>query len=74
MSGQLESRGGALNQDVLMNDIGGESVETFKVLKTKCTVIGEEMIGKKVKPGGNAGRIYLPPDWVGKLVKIIRID
>jgi len=23
---------------------------------------------------GNSGRIYLPPDWVGFRVKIIRID
>ncbi|MGB5420674.1 MAG: DUF2080 family transposase-associated protein [Desulfobacterales bacterium] len=29
---------------------------------------------KEVKPGGNAGRVYLPLDWVGKCVKIIRID
>jgi putative transposon-encoded protein len=27
-----------------------------------------------VKPSGNSGRVYLPPEWVGKHVKIIRID
>ena len=37
-------------------------------------VYGEEMIEKEVKPSGKTGRVYLPPDWVGKLVKIIRID
>ena len=42
--------------------------------QAKFTVYGEEMIQKEVGLGGNAGRIYLPPGWVGKLVKIIRID
>jgi putative transposon-encoded protein len=42
--------------------------------KSKFEVYGEEMIEKEVKPSGNSGRVYLPPDWVGKQVKIIRID
>ena len=42
--------------------------------KVKFEVYGEEMIEKKVKLSGNSGRIYLPPDWVGHYVKIIRID
>jgi putative transposon-encoded protein len=42
--------------------------------KTKFEVFGEEMIEKEVKTSGNSGRVYLPPDWVGKHVKIIRID
>lgn len=42
--------------------------------KARFTILGEEIIEKQVKAGGNAGRIYLPLDWVGKTVKIIRID
>jgi putative transposon-encoded protein len=42
--------------------------------KSKFEVYGEEMIEKEVKQSGNSGRVYLPPEWVGKLVKIIRID
>ena len=42
--------------------------------KVKFEVYGEEMIEKEVKQSGNSGRVYLPPEWVGKLVKIIRID
>jgi len=42
--------------------------------KVKFEVYGEEMIEKEVKPSGNSGRVYLPPDWVGCRVKIIRID
>ena len=42
--------------------------------KVKFEVYGEEMIEKKVKMSGNSGRVYLPPDWVGHHVKIIRMD
>ena len=42
--------------------------------KVRFEVYGEEMIDKEVKLSGNSGRVYLPPDWVGKHVKIIRID
>ncbi len=42
--------------------------------KVKFEIFGEEMLEKEVKLSGNSGRIYLPPDWVGKHVKIIRID
>ncbi len=42
--------------------------------KVKFEVYGEEMIEKQVKLSGNSGRVYLPPDWVGHRVKIIRID
>jgi putative transposon-encoded protein len=41
--------------------------------KVKFEVYGEEMLEKEVKLSGNSGRVYLPPDWVGHQVKIIRI-
>lgn len=37
-------------------------------------VQGHEMLEKVVKQSGNSGRVYLPPDWVGKRVKVIRIE
>jgi putative transposon-encoded protein len=40
----------------------------------KFEVMGVEVLGKQVKQSGNSGRIYLPPTWVGKKVKIIRLD
>ncbi|MBW1857625.1 MAG: DUF2080 family transposase-associated protein [Deltaproteobacteria bacterium] len=46
--------------------------EDFK--KVKFEIFGEEMLEKEVKLSGNSGRVYLPPDWVGKHVKIIRTD
>jgi len=42
--------------------------------KVKFEIYGEEMIEKRVKLSGNSGRVYLPPNWVGHHVKIIRID
>jgi len=42
--------------------------------RSKFEVYGEEMIEKEVKQAGNSGRVYLPPDWIGRRVKIIRID
>jgi putative transposon-encoded protein len=42
--------------------------------KTKFEIYGEEMIEKEVKQSGNSGRVYLPPEWIGKHVKIIRIE
>lgn len=42
--------------------------------RVKFEVFGEEMVEKIVKLSGNSGRVYLPPDWVGSRVKIIRID
>jgi hypothetical protein len=43
--------------------------------KVKFKIYGEEMIDKKVSPSGSSsGRIYLPPDWADRRVKIIRID
>ena len=42
--------------------------------KVKFEIYGEEMLEKEVKLSGNSGRIYLPPNWVGRHVKIIRLD
>lgn len=42
--------------------------------RSKFEVWGEEMIWKEVRQSGNSGRIYLPLDWIGKHVKIIRVD
>ena len=42
--------------------------------KVKFEIYGEEMLEKHVKSSGNSGRVYLPPNWVGHKVKIIRTD
>ena len=51
-----------------------ESFTETPVNKVKFEVYGEEMLEKEIKISGNSGRIYLPSDWVGHKVKIIRID
>ena len=40
--------------------------------KVKFEVYGEEMIAKTVNSSGNSGRIYLPPEWIGTKVKVIK--
>ena len=51
-----------------------DPVPTDATTKVKFEIYGEEMIDKVVKSSGNSGRVYLPPDWIGHQVKIIRID
>jgi hypothetical protein len=51
-----------------------ESLAQAPTTKVRFEVYGEELVEKIVKLSGNTGRIYLPPDWVGKPVKIIRIN
>lgn len=45
-----------------------------ETVKVKFEVYGHEMIEKIVRASGNSGRIYIPPDWVGHRVKIIKVD
>ena len=51
---------------------------TFDILQNgrivKFEILGEEVLDKKVAMSGHSGRIYLPQDWIGKRVKIIRTD
>jgi putative transposon-encoded protein len=42
--------------------------------KVKFEVYGEEMLEKEVKYSGNSGRVYLPPEWIGKQIKVIRVN
>jgi len=51
-----------------------DAVPEMTTGRVKFEVYGEEMIEKEVKLSGNSGRVYLPPDWVGHQVKIIRIN
>ena len=42
--------------------------------KTRITLLCEELVEKEVKLNFGYGRIYLPREWVGKKVKVVRID
>ncbi len=64
----------AVKKEMGLKEISGKPKEPSKFPKPKFGIFGEEMIEKEVKPAGNSGRIYLPLAWVGKHVKIIRID
>ncbi len=56
------------------NHKDNESADNTLSKKVKFEVYGEEMLVKDVKMSGHSGRVYLPPDWVGHKVKIIRVD
>lgn len=43
-------------------------------LVVKIELYGNELTHKKVSASGACGRVYLPLTWVGKKVKIIRVD
>lgn len=45
-----------------------------KMKESKIQLSGFEMLEKQVKQSGNSGRVYVPIDWVGKKVKIIRVE
>ncbi len=60
--------------DEKSKQLNAEPVADFTPPQVKFEIYGEEMIEKKVKSSGNSGRVYLPPNWVGHHVKIIRID
>ncbi|MCP4719982.1 MAG: DUF2080 family transposase-associated protein [Desulfobacteraceae bacterium] len=40
--------------------------------KVKFEIYGEELIEKIVKSSGNSGRVYLPPEWIGTKVKVVK--
>jgi putative transposon-encoded protein len=56
------------------NHIDNASAKGKSDNKVKFEVYGEEMLEKDVKMSENSGRVYLPPDWVGHRIKIIRVD
>jgi len=42
--------------------------------KDSYTIEGYDIRTKVVAKSGMAGRIYLPQEWIGKTVKIIRVN
>jgi len=71
---QIEENVVALKGETGLKEISGKPEDPGKSSKAKFGVFGKEMIEKEVKRSGNSGRVYLPLNWVGKHVKIIRID
>ena len=64
----------ARKREMDMKKISRKPEDPGRSPKAKFRVFGEEIIEKEVKPCGNTGRVYLPLDWVGKHVKIIRLE
>ena len=56
-----------------ISDKKAENIEPdYTRRKVKFEVYGEEMIEKTVNSSGNSGRVYLPPEWIGTKVKVIK--
>jgi len=53
-------------------DRGAELARVRK--EAKFEVFGQEMLEKVVAKSGSSGRVYLPPNWIGKRVKVIRVE
>lgn len=62
-----------IKKDKIYNESDPDNRHKIKT-KVKFEIYGEEMIEKEVKSSGNSGRIYLPPNWVGHIVKIIKVE
>jgi len=69
----MEKRAGS-EFEIEFRDLSEHPEDSKDRLPAKFTIFGEALIEKKVKSISRSGRVYLPPDWVGKRVKIIRID
>lgn len=42
--------------------------------RTDIQLVGYEMLEKQVNKSGNSGRVYVPIEWIGKIVKIILLE
>ena len=42
--------------------------------KMRVEIEAYQVIEKVVKASGNSGRVYVPPNWVGKRVKIMLVE
>ena len=75
--GHLQQRVEVLGERRVHEDasaLHAEPVADAPNRKVKFEIYGEEMLEKRVKSSGNSGRVYLPPNWVGHKVKIIRTN
>ena len=54
------------------NDVDDRLDSDITLKKVKFEIYGDEMIEKTVNSSGNSGRVYLPPDWIGRKVKVVK--
>jgi len=55
-----------------IDDENHEEFGEYFPSKVKFEIYGEELIEKTVSSSGNSGRIYLPPEWIGTKVKVVK--
>lgn len=49
-------------------------VTTMKEKPMEIKMEGYEVVEKKAELGGNSARIYVPKHWIGKRVRVVRLD
>lgn len=58
-----------------LSDRKKTKADGLRLTDIRLEFYGAEVIEKIVKPSGaTSGRVYLPPGWIGKKVKIVRLD
>lgn len=72
-------RGGKIMEPVKLTSMAGAAPGPSRAgAKRKNAVrfqlYGEEIVEKQVTASGKSGRVYLPMEWLGKRVKIIRMN
>lgn len=63
------------NSKIKLNRIDNPEVaeeQNYKV--ARIIIYGQEILEKKVALSYNCGRVYLPVAWIGKRIKIVRVN
>jgi hypothetical protein len=63
-----------IKRSKMIENLVDVTIQPVEDQPSEFKVIGYEMFDREVKQSGNTGRVYLPKDWIGKRVKIIRVS
>lgn len=70
----FEDDGGCRESPRLLRPVPKVEKQERAAGEVQFRLYGEEVVHKTVTASGTCGRVYLPLGWVGKRVKIIRVD
>lgn len=64
------------NIDTARTSMGPSPDDETQTVRTavKLEFFGEEVLEKCVKPSGSSGKIYLPSEWIGRRVKVVKLE
>lgn len=75
----MDNNGMCLTGDDMQMIDSVDEIRQFQAERRATTatifhVSGYEMLEKVVKARGTSGGVYVPPDWIGKTIAVIRLD